>query len=179
MQPNRWSCSVTSAAMAMDITVPDIISLIGHDGSEVIYPDLPEPMCRAGFDIQEIIDVALQMGWSVTPIEACPSVTPDGKNIRDLFSEDKIKTRMNKYFDGFSGIVSGQRLDQKWWHLVAWDHKSQMWLDPSGPQLIRDQPPIKVAVFWIFIRNEHYVAKVFLNSLINRPLKNLGPPSFS
>lgn len=171
-QPNMWSCSVTSAAMVMDEPVQDLIMRIGHDGGEIVFPDLPEPVCRAGFAIQEIIDAALKMGWSVTPIEAMPQCTPDGKNIRAVFPE--IKGRMDDYFKRYSGLVEGERLDGKYWHNVAWDHERQLWLDPSGPQLPKERPPVKVAAFWIFMKNERFLQEITsrkIKSLLDKPVK--------
>ena len=34
------------------------VSVPNYDGGEVVFPDLPEPTCRAGFATQEIIDAA-------------------------------------------------------------------------------------------------------------------------
>lgn len=167
-QPNIWSCSVTSAAMVMDEPVQDLIARIGHDGGEIVFPNLPEPMCRAGFASQEIIDASLRAGWSMTPIEARPQCTPNGPDVRDVFSEDKIKERMDGYFTKYSGLVEGERLDGRYWHNVAWDSEKQLWLDPSGPVLRRMDPPIKIAKFWVFMKNEHFVAKAFMNAIINR-----------
>lgn len=166
-QPNRWSCSVAAAAMIMDVPIADVIERIGHDGSEIVFPDLPFPGCYAGFDIQEIIDVALHFGWSVTGVESRPHVTNDGKQTRELFSEEKVVARMGKYFDLFSGVVVGKSAG-RWWHNVAWDHESQTWYDPAGPILPRENPPIKIAVFHIFQKTERYLAGNFLQQLINR-----------
>ena len=69
VQPNRWSCLPTAFAMAIGITVEEMVNAIGHDGSKIIWPDLPEPRCRRGFHTQECIRVALLLGKSVTPVE--------------------------------------------------------------------------------------------------------------
>ena len=161
-QPNRWSCSVASAAMVMDVTAQDLISLIGHNGGEVVFPDLPEPTCRAGFAMQEIIEAALKMGWSMTPIEAMPTCTPNGKDIRDVFP--RTEERIVSHFKRYSGLVEGERIDGKYWHNVAWDHEAQLWYDPSGP--VTKKPTIKIATFWVFMKNEHKLAKSFLDSII-------------
>lgn len=133
-------------AMVTGVSLHDLISSFGHDGSEIVFPNLQEPMCRAGFTIPEIIKVALKLGWSVTPIDEMPQVTPDGIHIRNVF----YKGHLEIYFNNYSGIVAGPRIDAKWWHDVAWDHKSQLWLDPSGPQLPRNKCPVKIEVFYIF-----------------------------
>jgi hypothetical protein len=171
-QPNMWSCSVTSAAMVMDEPVHDLIARIGHDGGEVVFPHLSEPMCRAGFASQEIIDAALAAGWSMTPIEAKPQCTPNGPDVRDVFPESKIKERMDDYFKRYSGLVAGERIDGRYWHNVAWDCEKQLWLDPSGPILPRERSPIKVAEFWVFMKNEHHLGKTFLDTIIKRPKKS-------
>jgi len=150
-QPNHWSCAVTAAAIVMDMAVSDLISEIGHDGSAIVFPELPAPICRAGFDIQEIIDVALRHGWYMVPIEARPIVTNDGVHTRSLFAEDKISPRMERYFSLYSGVVMGERkFGRKWWHTCAWDHVTQLWYDPSGPILPYGSPPIDIRTFWIF-----------------------------
>lgn len=68
-QPNRWTCLPTAFAMALDLSVDEMLQHIGHDGSAILWPDLPEPRCRRGFHTQECIRVALLLGKSVTPIE--------------------------------------------------------------------------------------------------------------
>jgi len=71
-QPNRWSCLATSFAMALDIPVAQFFDLVGHDGSEILYPELPEPVCRRGIHVQEAIEVAWTLGYSSTPFELFP-----------------------------------------------------------------------------------------------------------
>jgi hypothetical protein len=136
----------------MDVPLETLISTIGHDGSAVVFPELPVPMRYAGFDMQEIVDAALANGWSMTHVEARPRVTPDGSHVRDLFPEDKIQPRMMRYFDNYSGIAIGMRTSGQWWHSVAWDHIHRLWFDPSGPVLPFNMCPIHVASFWIFQR---------------------------
>jgi len=37
------------------VTGLDLVARLGHDGSEVLYPDLDPPMCCRGFHTQELI----------------------------------------------------------------------------------------------------------------------------
>ncbi len=76
-KPNRWSCSITAAAMALNIPVAQLIERLGHDGSEIVFPKLPEPMCRRGFHSQELIHLAWNLGCAVTPIELHPRITTE------------------------------------------------------------------------------------------------------
>ncbi len=59
--------------MALDIPTREFFSLVGHDGSKIIYPQLPDPMARAGIHFQEAIDVAWSLGYATTPIELFPT----------------------------------------------------------------------------------------------------------
>jgi hypothetical protein len=161
--------------MVMDIEIQELIDGIGHDGSEIVFPDLREPMCRAGFDIQEIIDFALNCGWSITPIETIPVVTSDGVQTRELFEREKAYARVENYLKRYNGVVYGQRWDQNWWHVVAWDSEKQLWLDPSGPVLPKEKPPIKIATFYVFMKNEHKLGQSFLNAIVNRGRTDLKP----
>jgi len=34
--------------MVLDIPVADLFGLVGHDGSEIAFPALPDPMARRG-----------------------------------------------------------------------------------------------------------------------------------
>lgn len=76
-KPNRWSCLLTSFAMAFDMPTAALQPLVGHDGGSVLWPDLPEPQCRRGFHPHEFTRLALEMGLSVTPLELIPSLCPN------------------------------------------------------------------------------------------------------
>lgn len=58
--------------MALGITTQRFYDFAGHDGSEVVLPDYPEPICRAGFHPQEAVVVAWKLGFSCTPFEVQP-----------------------------------------------------------------------------------------------------------
>jgi hypothetical protein len=91
LKPNRWSCAITSLAMALRIPVAQLIEEIGHDGSEIVF-DLREPLCRRGFHSQELIFIALSHGFAVTPIEVCPMIKPSsGTNpMVEVWSDAKL-----------------------------------------------------------------------------------------
>ena len=77
LKPNKWSCAVTAFAMALHVPVQELIQEIGHDGSEIVFPELEEPMRRRGFHSQELIYAAWKRGFTVTPIELMPVIAPD------------------------------------------------------------------------------------------------------
>ena len=76
IKPNRWSCSITSLAMCLETTTKLLCTELGHDGSKIIFPRLAEPMCRRGFHSQELIHLAWNHGYCVTPFELFPAIQP-------------------------------------------------------------------------------------------------------
>lgn len=154
-QPNAWSCVLASAAMVFDTDYKTLIEMIGHDGSEVVLPSLPEPAKRRGFHMQEIIDCAIKLSHAVVPIEVLPYSTPDGKaefpinfKIRtdnNLFNWDN-RSRLLHYMTNGEGIITG--LARKFRHAVAWDgHKIY---DPHGLTYSFNDCKIEIDCFWMF-----------------------------
>ena len=64
-QENRYSCVVCAFAMASARSVNDLIVSVGHDGSEIMFPDSDHPW--RGFHVQEMI-LALIDEFSITEI---------------------------------------------------------------------------------------------------------------
>ena len=46
-RPEPWMCMPLAFAMALDMPVADLLAAIGHDGSEIVFPNLPEPAVPA------------------------------------------------------------------------------------------------------------------------------------
>ena len=69
---HRWSCTTASLAMILEEPEENIFDEIGHDGSRMIDPQMPEPLGRVGFHPQEIIDYCLAAGYSATPYQVLP-----------------------------------------------------------------------------------------------------------
>lgn len=120
--PNGWSCLPTSFAMVVDIPVSSFISMIGHDGSERPYAS---KNFRAGFHEQECIRIADILGYSCTPFEAFPRLSPfkDGSEARViLFGSTEAANIVDFYSRALfkSGVITGRTLDGIG-HAVAWD----------------------------------------------------------
>lgn len=67
----RWECAPYAFAMALGVTVHELYARIGHDGSQVIWPDMREPLCRRGFHHQELIHTFREIG-TFSPVERFP-----------------------------------------------------------------------------------------------------------
>jgi len=126
--PNSWSCLLASAAMALDTTTQDLIEMIGHNGSSVIFSELPEPGSRRGFHCQEIVDCAIKLGYLVTPIESLPYSTPDGKLDFPVDFKISNERRLRNHMKDTQGILTG--LSGKWRHAVYWN--GEKIYDPRG-----------------------------------------------
>jgi len=87
--PNDWSCLPTAVAMALGVSVDELLEVIGHDGSEVTHPQLDAPACYRGFHPQEMIEAALRRGRATTMIEKVPCALPkDDKNVNAYTHQD-------------------------------------------------------------------------------------------
>ena len=128
-QPNRWSCLLCSAAMVIDMSYEKALAQVGHDGSEVWWPELPDSQCRRSFHIQEIIDLGRTFFGSFMPIEASPSSRPYGYVLpKPLWHEDAAHSRMSKALERYSGILILESIQ----HAVAWDVETQQIYNPNG-----------------------------------------------
>lgn len=132
-------CLLYSAAMVLDES-PDILEReIGHDGSEVWWPDKPQPFCRRGLHIQEIQDCFFRRGKVLYPIDLMPASAPRGGEPRAIWNLQTCVTRFNAYLDGRLAILITAT------HAVAWNGKKVY--DPNGRISSIDDYGIKQAWF--------------------------------
>lgn len=134
LQPNNWSCLVTSFAIVLDCTVDSLIKEIGHDGSAIEFSNKPEPFNRRAFHPQEIIDVCLFLNPRryIITIDSDPTFHPnDFRNIIHLYSENYNKKRVHNYLQEFNCVLTGKTLRMQR-HAVAWDHIEQKIIDPRN-----------------------------------------------
>jgi len=118
--------------MALNIPVAQLIERIGHDGSEIVFPELPEPACRRGFHSQEIIHLAWGLDCSVTPMELFPMIAPlNGTGSIPVFfdgSQDRNWERFDFIINHTEGVLEGMGKASR--HAVYYDHG--LIYDPDG-----------------------------------------------
>lgn len=158
IQPNRWSCLPTAIAMVLDISIDEVIRIVGHDGSRIQWHNQSEPSNRRSFHVQEMVKLCLIKNHLAVSIECSPTIINEaytafeelGRLIQSEFytqtelvlsySEinDQILelTDLNKVIifqklEQFDGVLLGERFIGRH-HAVAWNHKEQMIYDPSG-----------------------------------------------
>lgn len=144
----RWECAAASTAMLCGATIQEVIDFCGHDGSDVVLPNLPTPMCHRGFAMEEMVDFALTKGIGLVQVNAFPVVTPDGEHERDLWSEAYCEERMQSYLEYHTGLLIGRvKSPSANWHVIVWDHEKGLFVDPrTGPS---EKCPIEIAQFFM------------------------------
>lgn len=132
VKPRRWQCAVTALAMALDMPVAELIERLGHDGGQIVFPDLPEPACRRGHNIYEVIQVAVDLGYAVTPIPLRAAVTPANNPQRQVVigTDSENWSRFTRQLHASQGVIEcfGPRL----YHLLAYDRGHIF--DPDGEE---------------------------------------------
>lgn len=129
--PNRWSCLPTALAMTLSVDLSELIDLIGHDGSEILWPDQPEPLKRRGFHIEELQYVAVSYGFLLVPFS--PRLLYNPKGDPDIFVLDMDFTGKFKIaLDSYDGILLGEYKTTKNAHAIAWCSMEGTVYDPSG-----------------------------------------------
>lgn len=121
--PNRWSCLATAFAMACRTNVNVFMSLVGHDGSDIMFPDLDDPLCRRSFHIQECIWAAMDCGFRPVEHQFKPRAGVSETRSYTLDYTDRIREHMN----GNCGVLLGMGV--KYPHAAAWNGTEI--LDPS------------------------------------------------
>jgi len=148
-KPNPWSCVGTAFAMVLDIPVSDLYGIVGHDGSEIAFPALPDPMARRGLHIQECIAACVKLGYAVTPIELFPVIRPTSANGHEPHEEDIVVffgddeaanwRRFEQTIVTSTGVLEG--FGRRCLHAVAYDRG--MIFDPDGDEYPYSQPACK------------------------------------
>ena len=127
-QPNRWSCLPTAWSYVIGWPLWAVVKAIGHDGSEIRWPNLPEPNCRRGFHAQELIYLGDRFGFVTTTFEPIAAMmSPGGDEPVVINFGDRFEKIVKESNGVFTGEINGCR------HVVAWiDGKV---LDPDRGQL--------------------------------------------
>jgi len=141
-------CTIVSAAMLLDMEVEDIIQRLGHDGTTVVFPELPLPQNQCGVHIQELIDVFIKYSYGLMPIDAVPCSTTDGQNQFDVFTATAAERRFNRALSLWDGLVSGETI-RGIGHTCAWNFREQRLYDPRGfVRKLEAASDFKIRVFW-------------------------------
>lgn len=137
-QNNKWSCLPTAFAMCMDIDVDELIKMIGHDGSEIVWPQYPDPYCRRSFHPQEIFYAAITLAYSIMEIQEQPIMSPFTG--AEPFKIDCGKMPMNLMC---CRVVLIGNNPGRYNHAIAYDPATQRNYDPSQSEPIENLKDFK------------------------------------
>ena len=131
-QPNRWSCLPTSFAILLNIDVSNIFDFLGHDGSDILWPDLDDPYCRRSFHLQEMVNYCLSTNHCVTTVTPKLGLVPSGSD--DVHVYENIL--FPHYLHYYNGVMSGvTELDKP--HAVV--RYSREIFDPTSGELLEGE----------------------------------------
>ena len=139
-QPNSWSCLVTAFAMAMDIPVEQLINELGHNGSEILWPNYPEPLRRRAFSFDEMMYLAYESGYTVMLFNKEWNSRPRYE-AQPLLKEPP-QEYWNDVLSNNIGVLSGRINGQR--HAVAYE-KGNCY-DPNGT--IYPIEKFSIETFW-------------------------------
>jgi len=129
--------------MLLDEDPDTLVAEIGHDGTSIQFPGLPEPACFRGIHIQEVIDCCMRRGYGLTPIEPLPRSGPQGRKEWALVY-DLPELRFMNAVAGSPGIIIG-KAGNGGNHAFAWD--GDMVFDPNGAK--KQLTDILIKEVWI------------------------------
>lgn len=121
------SCMLDCFMKACGLTHYDYaVAFVGHDGSE------------RGFHSQELIDLALAVGYTVTEIQRHPLGThPETRQPVEINWPLGVNHRFVKYLQKYKGVLMGTKLGR--YHALYWDGETAH--DPANGlcyNLLRD-----------------------------------------
>lgn len=146
---NNWSCVPAAFATATGIPLDELLEVIGHDGSHLIFPDLEEPYCRRGFNGQELVTALFCFGWLAVQVEKIPQSITDETHIFDIIYSDPDIV-MKAFMENSIGVIAGTFLSTGKRHAAAWD--GQQCFDPSG--MIYPLDKYEVDIYYLLTRIE-------------------------
>lgn len=144
-QPNKWSCLPTAFAIVADIPIDIFIGVIGHDGSEILYPEYELPRNRRAFHYQECFLALERLGWWASSYEQYPMSGPEehGPYHRGYIDLNYLMSRYN-------GVIIANWINNLS-HAVAWDAGERLIYDPTPP-CCHDRMPNNIDTFFPMIK---------------------------
>lgn len=126
-QPTRWSCVPSAFATVLNMEVETLLEYIGHDGSEIVFDDLPDPLCRRAFQTQELTLVLWKLGYNVVSFDIEPLAFVDPEHV---FTLDHLEPEILKIMSESIGVGCGHIRDTEKTHAFAWN--GSLCYDPTG-----------------------------------------------
>lgn len=144
-QPNIWSCLPTAFSMVLDVLPRDVIEWCGHDGSEIVWPHLRDPLRRRAFCLQEMTDYSISLGKHPVLIYADSAYGPEGEDeLYDPYHTGN-DARIQQYLAHRCVLFVVTKVGQHR-HAVAWCPDAKRVFDPSGLQASLDVYDLELVI---------------------------------
>jgi len=138
LQPNSWSCLPTAFCNAFSYDYDDIIKAVGHDGSEIVDPTMPDPYRRKAIHPEELIRVFFKRNKAIITFEAEPT-----------FNDNIIRLDRDNFYECISwfnrGVITGNYCTKD--HaFTLFNHCTEVH-DPANGQIFKFEDMIKLSTF--------------------------------
>jgi len=121
----KHQCLIYATAMLLGASPEWVEESLGHDGSEVWWPELGIPWCQRGVHMQEILDIVEASGSLLICYQLMPTSVPiDGGTRKTIWEPEYAMKRFSLILELGPGIVITDR------HACAWD--GSLVYDPNG-----------------------------------------------
>lgn len=146
--PNKWCCLANAFAMALDIGIHEVFDSVGHDGSEIMWPNLSEPFNRRSFHIQEMIAMCRRKyNMYVTEYQTVYALAPPGFDVDPIVVVNGEVIERMLMTESHNGVLTG--LSGKTPHAVAWNGYEKMIYDSRERYRVDH---FRIQSFWCFSR---------------------------
>lgn len=101
-----WHNLAAAYATVTNSTLEEVIDFCRHDGSEIIWPNLADPLNRLGFHTQEMIDFCLTKNYFVTAVTREFLSMRSNEQVCYKFKDDWLDGRFHKYMRNYYGVMA-------------------------------------------------------------------------
>lgn len=128
LQPNSWSCTLAAFSMVSGTPFETLQDWVGHDGSELVFPDLGDSRGRRSFTAQECMMALFKhkrLTFLTIELDLDCILSPD-----HIFTVHCPLETLQEFLTDNDAVLSGQIHGKQ--HSLAWCRETKMLLDPSG-----------------------------------------------
>lgn len=147
LPPNNWSCLLYATSLVSGYVDSVIIKFVGHDGSEIIDPNLPEPLKRRGFLPHEMIAFLWSKNFAPVSFYNHQIMLCDNKEI--IVENQHFGQSFNQAMKIFDCILIVPK--EQYEHAYAWFNLTEKLIDPSSMSEIDLSQGIKPSMVIVLV----------------------------
>ena len=127
---HRAQCLIYAFATVLDIDAETLIDLVGHDGTEIVFPGYKVPLCCRGHHPAELTYVCDCLGYTCYEY---PFVLRIGRSPDTVISVTKNYSIETLLLNSSGVLLTAG-------HAYAWDHTKCRLIDPDTSQITYMKP---------------------------------------